>query len=52
MGMKGIHIKNCSSTNNCAQQMQTQDNALSNLSQIIHIDDGRITREYGVQVQW
>lgn len=39
MGLKGKHIKNCSSTNTCALQMQTQDNELSNLSQIIHTDD-------------
>jgi hypothetical protein len=52
MGMKGIHIKKCSTTNICALQMQTQDNALYNLSQIIHTDDRRMTCEYGVLVQW
>jgi hypothetical protein len=52
MGMKEIHIKNCSSTKICALQMQTQDNALSNLTQIIHTDDRQTTCEYGVLVQW
>jgi hypothetical protein len=52
MGMKGIHFKKCSSTNICSLQMQTQDNALSKLSQIIHTDDRQTTCEYGVLVQW
>jgi len=52
MGMKEIHIKNCSYPNIRALQMQTQDDAFSKLSQIIHTDDRRMTCEYGVLVQW